>query len=63
MFFYKKIWRVEAYHKCLKQDTGIAKSPTRAVITQSNHVFASIIAYIKLEKMKFAKHLNHYQLC
>ncbi len=59
---YKKRWSVEEYHKSLKQNTAIAKSPTRTVKTQSNHIFASIMAYVKLEKLKFTSKLNHFAM-
>jgi hypothetical protein len=59
---YKKRWGVEEYHKSVKQNTAIAKSPARTVLTQSNHIFASIYAYVKLEKLKFAHALNHFAL-
>ena len=59
---YKKRWSVEEYHKSLKQNAALEKSPTRTVKTQSNHIFASIIAYVKLEKMKFSSKLNHFAM-
>lgn len=59
---YKKRWSVEEYHKSLKQNVGIAKSPTRTVITQTNHLFCSILAYVKLEKLKLKTKLNHFEL-
>jgi hypothetical protein len=59
---YKKRWSVEEYHKSLKQNAAIAKSPTRIVKTQSNHIFASIMAYVKLEKLKFSSQLNHFAM-
>lgn len=59
---YKKRWSVEEYHKSLKQNAAIAKSPTHTVKTQSNHLFASILAYVKLEKLKFIQHLNHFAI-
>ena len=59
---YKKRWSIEEYHKSLKQNAAIAKSPTRTVRTQSNHLFASILAYVKLEKLKFIHQLNHFAL-
>lgn len=59
---YKKRWSVEEYHKSLKQNAAIEKSPTKTVITQSNHIFASIMAYVKLEKMKFSSKLNHFAM-
>jgi len=59
---YKKRWSVEEYHKSLKQNAAIAKSPTRTVRTQSNHLFASILAYVKMEKLKFIQNLNHFAI-
>lgn len=59
---YKKRWSVEEYHKSIKQNASLTKSPTRTVKTQSNHIFYVLTAYIKLEKLKFATHLNHFQL-
>ena len=59
---YKKRWSVEEYHKSLKQNVSIAKSPTRTVKTQTNHLYASILAYVKLEKLKFANKMNHFAM-
>ena len=59
---YQKRWGVEEYHKSLKQNVGIAKSPAHSITTQSNHIFAALIAYVKLEKLKFASNLNHFAL-
>jgi hypothetical protein len=59
---YKKRWSVEKYHKSLKQNASLSKSPARTVTTQSNHLFASLPAYVKLEKLKFAHKLNHFAL-
>jgi hypothetical protein len=59
---YKKRWRVEEYHKSIKQNASIAQSPARKAKTQSNHLFASIFAYVKLEQLRFAHALNHFAL-
>lgn len=59
---YKKRWSVEEYHKSLKQNTAISKSPTRTIRTQSNHLFASIFAYVKLEKLKLVHQMNHFAM-
>ena len=59
---YKKRWSVEQYHKSLKQNASIAQWPARKVKTQSNHWFASIFAYVKLEQRRFAHALNHFAL-
>jgi hypothetical protein len=59
---YKKRWSVEEYHKSLKQNASLAKSPTRTVTTQTTHLFASLLAYLKLEKLKFLHKMNHFAL-
>lgn len=59
---YQKRWRIEEFHKSIKQNASLAKSPTRTVRTQSNHVHASFIAYCKLEMLKLKTSLNHFAL-
>ena len=59
---YKKRWKVEVYHKSLKQHTALAGSPTKNIDTQSNHFFAAIAAYIKLEKMRLLLGGNHFKI-
>ena len=59
---YQKRWKVEEYHKSLKQNASLAKSPTRTVTTQTNHFFACLYAYTKLERLKMKTALNHYAL-
>lgn len=51
-------WHVEPYHKSLKQNVSLTKSPTHTVRTQTNHFFAALCGYIKLEKLKVRTHLN-----
>ena len=34
---YQKRWKVEEYHRSLKQNASLAKSPTRTPTTQTNH--------------------------
>jgi hypothetical protein len=59
---YQKRWHVEPYHKSLKQNASLEKSPTQTVITQSNHFFAALCGYIKLELLKGSTQLNHFAL-
>lgn len=59
---YHRRWRVEEYHKSLKQNASLEKSPTQTVTTQSNHFFASLYAYIKLESLKVKTSMNHFAL-
>jgi hypothetical protein len=59
---YQKRWKVEVFHKSIKSNTSLSKSPTRTVRTQSNHIFASIYAAFKLELLKLKHHSNHFAL-
>jgi len=60
MDLYRKRWNVEPFHKSLKQNASLEKSPTRTVRTQTNHLFASFCGYIKLELLKVSTTLNHF---
>src|SRR5215469_1368306 len=59
---YKKRWGVEEYHNSLKQNASIGSSPAHTERTQGNHIFSSIYAYVKLEKLKLGTTLNHFAL-
>ena len=59
---YQKRWNVEEYHKSLKQNVSLEKSPTHTVRTQTNHLFASLCGHVKLELLKLSNHLNHFAL-
>jgi DDE superfamily endonuclease len=59
---YQKRFGVEIYHKSLKQNASLEKSPTRTEATQQNHFFASLCAYVKLERLKVQAGVNHFAL-
>jgi hypothetical protein len=59
---YKKRWQVEVFHKSLKSNANLAKSPTQSVRTQSNHVFMAIYAVFKLECLSVKNKLNPFAL-
>lgn len=59
---YQKRWKVEEYHKSLKSNAAFAKSPTKLPHTQSNHCFASMVAFVKLEAYRTTTQLNHFAL-
>ncbi|KIC73266.1 hypothetical protein DB42_CD00020 [Neochlamydia sp. EPS4] len=46
----------------MKQNTSLEKSPTKIVCSQRDHIFASFIAYCKLEFLKIKTSLNHFAL-
>jgi hypothetical protein len=59
---YKRRWKVEEYHKSLKQNTSMGASPTKTPDTQANHFYASMLAYIKLEALKIKCEIGHFRL-
>ena len=59
---YRKRWPVEPYHKSLKQNASLEKSPAHTVGTQTNHFFAALCSYIKLEMLKVSTKTNHFAL-
>src|SRR5258708_5449760 len=59
---YRKRWNVEPYHKSLKQNASLEKSPTHTVTTQTNHLIPSLWAYIKIEWLRRSTKLNHFSL-
>ena len=59
----QKQWKVEAFHKSLKSNATLGKSPTRVVTTQNNHAFIPIVAVFKVECLTMRHKLNHSALC
>jgi hypothetical protein len=59
---YEKRWKVEEFHKSLKHNVDLAKSPTKTVKTQSNHIFLSVLSFFKLECLKMKHRMNHFAL-
>jgi hypothetical protein len=46
----------------LEGEISLAKSPTQTVVTQTNHFFAALCAFVKLELLQSSTHLNHFAL-
>jgi Archaeal putative transposase ISC1217 len=59
---YKKRWQVEVFHKSLKSNAGLARSPTQTRRTQSNHVFMAIYAVFKLQCLSIKTRINPFAL-
>jgi hypothetical protein len=57
---YNKRWGIEEFHKSIKQNVGLEKSPTKKEVSQSNHIFAAMLAWIKLEVLSCKEQLNHF---
>lgn len=59
---FQKRWKVEEYHRSLKQVASLSKSPTRTEVTQHNHLVAALWSFVKIELLKVREKKNHYQL-
>jgi hypothetical protein len=59
---YGKRWSGEELHRSLKQNTALEKMPAKKADSQANHIFASMIAQIKLEAIKMTTKQSHYAL-
>ena len=59
---YHKRWNIEVIHKSLKQNAALERSPTKTLRSQSNHIFAAMIAVTKLECLKLSHQSNHFAL-
>lgn len=59
---YQRQWKVEEYHRSLKQNAALTKSPTRTGTTQTNHFVAALWSFVKIELLKVRTRKNHYQL-
>ena len=59
---YQQRWQVEVFHKSLKSNAAVAKSPARRLVSQANHVLASLVAVFKMEQLKMRTKLNHFAL-
>ena len=55
-------WRIESYHRALKQVCNIEKFQVRKENSIRTHIFCSISAFVQLEIMRFTKKIvNWYQ--
>ena len=59
---YKKRWNVEVFHKTIKSNTALEKSPTKVPLAQGNYVVMSIYSAFKLECLSLKHKVNHFAL-
>jgi len=59
---YEKRWKVEEFFRSIKNNAAFAKAPTKTVQTQQAHFTASMIAFVKLERLKIKNNKNHYAM-
>ena len=57
----KKRWKIEEFHRGIKQTTGIEKCYSILKKSQLNHIFASFIAFIRLEVERLKSGISWYE--
>lgn len=58
---YAERWKIEEYHRGLKQTTGIEECQARIGRIQRNHIFCSILAFLTLEAKRIKENISWYQ--
>ena len=54
-------WKIEEFHRGLKQTTGIEKCSSIKSTSQQNHIFSSFAAFIKLETKRLKECVSWYE--
>lgn len=54
-------WKIEEFHRGLKQTTGIEKCYATTAASQKTHIFASFVAFIKLESSRLRERVSWYE--
>lgn len=58
---FKNRWKIEEFHRGIKQTTGIEKCPSIKSTSQQTHIFASFTAFIKFETKRLKEHISWYE--
>lgn len=54
-------WVIEEFHRGIKQTTGIEKCYATRAVSQKTHIFASFIAFVKLETARIRAQVSWYE--
>lgn len=54
-------WKIEEFHRGLKQTTGIEKCYAYKIQPQKTHVFAAFMAFFKLERTRIQENTSWYE--
>ncbi len=58
---YAKRWKIEEYHRGLKQTVGIEMCQSRTKRAQRTHIFCSILSFLALEKKRMEGNISWYE--
>lgn len=55
-------WKIEEYHRGLKQAAGIERCPARSARSQRTHIFCAILSFVNLEINRLKGNISWYDL-
>ena len=58
---FQQRWNVEEFHRGLKQTTGIEKCYSTKAQSQKTHIFASFVAFVRLEAVRISESISWYE--
>lgn len=58
---FQQRWKIEEFHRGIKQTTGIEKCYSTLASSQKTHIFASFVAFIKLEIRRLKEKISWYE--
>lgn len=54
-------WKIEEFHRGIKQTTGIEKCKSIKANSQKTHIFSAFVAFVRLEKQRLLKGISWYE--
>lgn len=54
-------WKIEEFHRGIKQTTGVAKCESTRADSQNTHIFSAFVAFVKLERNRLKNGISWYE--
>lgn len=54
-------WKVETFHRGIKQTTGIEKCKSIKAVSQRTHIFSAFVAFVRLERQRLKSGVSWYE--
>lgn len=61
IFHFSHRWRIEEFHRGIKQTTGIEKCYSVKGSCQQTHIFSAFVAFVKLEMCRLKENVSWYE--
>ncbi|QQS15388.1 MAG: transposase [Candidatus Moraniibacteriota bacterium] len=54
-------WKIEEFHRGVKQTTGIEQCESIKAVSQRTHIFSAFVAFVKLERQRLKSGISWYE--